>query len=338
MLHADRLHPAHRPLPAADHARQHLALGLPQLLLSDALLLHLPEDAVDDGQVLLGQLRLAAERDVERPGVVVLVEAAIGRLGQARIEQGPVQPAARVVAQHRRQDVGGVALERLHRRPRRHQDDVLLRDLLPGHDLETAGAVRRPPLEMAVGALVPVAAVLLAQPHQLAPLELAGGHHGDVAGDVAALEVGVHLVALEGGDALGGAEDAVAQRVFGEVDALGVVVGGPGRLVVVHADLFDDDLLLHLEIIFAEAGPQDVGEDVERRRQVLRQDRGVEDGVFLAGEGVVLGADPVEVGVDVEEGAARGALEDHVFEEVGDAGDVGGLVAAARLDEEAQCH
>ena len=47
--------------------------------------------------------------------------------------------------------------------------------------------------------------------------------------------------------------------------------------------------------------------------------RGVEDGVLLAGEGVVVGADPVEVAVDLQGAAARRALEHHVLEEVGHA-------------------
>ena len=92
--------------------------------------------------------------------------------------------------------------------------------------------------------------------------------------------------------------------MVGEVNASGVVVGAPDRLVLVHADLFDDDLLLHLEILAAQAGAQDVGEDVDRLRQVFRQDAGVKDGVLFAGEGVVVGADAVEIAIDVEGRAA----------------------------------
>ena len=124
--------------------------------------------------------------------------------------------------------------------------------------------------------------------------------------------------------------------MVGEVDALGVVVGRPHRLVLVHADLFDDDVLLHVEVLVAQAGPQDVGEDVHRLRQVLRQDGGVKDGVLLAGEGVVVGADAVEIAVDVQGRAPRRPLEDHVLQEVRDAGDLRRLVARPGADEEAQ--
>ena len=134
----------------------------------------------------------------------------------------------------------------------------------------------------------------------------------------------------------GGAEDAVAEPVVGEEEPLGVLVGAGAGLVLVHADLFDDDVLLRVEVLVAEAGPEDVGENIDRLRQIFRQDGGVKNGVFLAGEGVVVGADAVEVAVDVEVGAVRRALEDHVFEEVRHAGHLGRLVAGAGADEEAQ--
>ena len=203
-------------------------------------------------------------------------------------------------------------------------------------DLEAAGAGRLAQAVAADRPGLPVAAVLLDEPHQLRPVETPGRGHGDVGGDVAALEVGVHLVAAQVGDALHGAKDAVAQAVVGEEQPLGVLVGAGAGLVLVHADLFDDDVLLRVEILLAETGPEDVGENVDRRRQVFRQDGGVEDGVFLAGESVVVGADLVEVAVDVEIGPVRRALEDHVFEEVRHARHFRRLVAGAGADEEAQ--
>ncbi len=45
-----------------------------------------------------GLVRLAAERRVERAGPFVFVEAGVGGVGQAGIDQGPVEPAAGVVA------------------------------------------------------------------------------------------------------------------------------------------------------------------------------------------------------------------------------------------------
>ncbi len=48
----------------------------------------------------------------------------------------------------------------------------------------------------------------------------------------------------------------------------------------------------------------------------------------------MLGPDPVEVAVDRQGIAVRRPLEDHVLQEVRDAGQLGRLVATSRLDEE----
>ena len=59
----------------------------------------------------------------------------------------------------------------------------------------------------------------------------------------------------------------------------------------------------------------------------------MKDGVFLAGEGIVIGADPVEFAVDIGGRSPRRALEDHVLEEVRHAGDVGRFVARSGADK-----
>ena len=83
-----------------------------------------------------------------------------------------------------------------------------------------------------------------------------------------------------------------------EVGRLGGLVGHRHRVVQVHPDLFDDHLLLGLEVVVAEGRAEDVGEDVEGLGQVLGQAGDVVERVFLRGLGVVLGADAVEVAVD----------------------------------------
>ena len=69
------------------------------------------------------------------------------------------------------------------------------------------------------------------------------------------------------------------------------VVGG----VLDHLDLFDDDLLLALDVVGTEGGiANDVGEDVERQRQMLVEHLDVVAGVFLRGERVELAADRID--------------------------------------------
>ena len=63
----------------------------------------------------------------------------------------------------------------------------------------------------------------------------------------------------------------------------------------------------------------EVGEDVEGFGGVLVQDLDIEADGFLAGEGVEIAADAVDLTGDVLGGAGGGAFEDHVLDEVGEA-------------------
>ena len=121
----------------------------------------------------------------------------------------------------------------------------------------------------------------------------------------------------------------------GEVAFDQLVLEPPGRAVVVHTDLFEDDVLLHVEVVFAQRRAEDVAEQVDRAGEELGQDVCVVDGLLVAGEGVVVGADLVELAVDIVCGPALGALEHHVFEEVGHTHEGCLLIACAGLDEEA---
>ncbi len=82
--------------------------------------------------------------------------------------------------------------------------------------------------------------------------------------------------------------------------------------------------------------PEDVSQNVERLRQVLRQASHVIERVFFRRLRVVLGTDPIEVVVDGNRVAPIRPLECHVLEEVRHAGHTGWLVAAAGLDDEAR--
>ena len=107
-------------------------------------------------------------------------------------------------------------------------------------------------------------------------------------------------------------------------------------MILVHADLFQDHLLLGIEIRLPQTRAQDVREDIDGLRQVFRQHGRIEDSVLLARVGVVARADPVEVEIDILGAAARRSLEHHVFEEVRNAGLGDSLIARAGPDEEAE--
>ena len=85
-------------------------------------------------------------------------------------------------------------------------------------------------------------------------------------------------------------------------------------------DLLQDDRALAVDLVLGEARVQeDVGEQVERERQVLAQHLRVVAGVLLAGEGVEHAADGVDLLGDLRRRPPLGPLEEEVLEEVRDA-------------------
>ena len=92
------------------------------------------------------------------------------------------------------------------------------------------------------------------------------------------------------------------------------------RRVVGLADLLQDDAALALQLLGVEGGVgQDVADDVGGQRRVLLQHLDVVGGLLARGVGVEVAADGFDLLGDLRGGAAFGALEGHVFEEVGDA-------------------
>ena len=252
--------------------------------------------------------------------------AAVGRLGQARIDQRPVQPAAGVVADGQGQRVGGVPQRRLGRRAGAHHQDVLLRHRSRlRQDVDAAGAAAprgRGPGRPASPAQRPHARSTRCT--NASQSKLPGRRRrrcsGRRTGGRSTPCIWSRVRARDARRACRGC----CCRAGGRRSRCRVA-WSPGhrpRLVLVHPDLFEDHLLLGVEVLAAQARPEDVGEDVHRLRQVLRQHRRVVDGVLLAGVGVVVRPDAVEVEVHVEGGPPRRALEHHVFEEVRHAGDL----------------
>ena len=61
--------------------------------------------------------------------------------------------------------------------------------------------------------------------------------------------VGLHLVGLQSGNAGVRAENALPKGMIGKVCGHDVVVADERRLIVVHADFFEDDIFLHVKIV-----------------------------------------------------------------------------------------
>ena len=151
---------------------------------------------------------------------------------------------------------------------------------------------------------------------------------------IALLEIGQHLVAGQVADAARRAQHALAQRMRAEERRHALLVRAVRRLIVVLGDLFQDHLLLGIEILLPQHGPHHVGQQLDDLRLVFGQRRGVIDRLLFAGEGVGAGAELVQLAIDIGRRALGRALEDHVLEKMADAGNLVRLVARARANKE----
>src|SRR6266481_1835013 len=92
------------------------------------------------------------------------------------------------------------------------------------------------------------------------------------------------------------------------------------RVVQVHLDFFQDHLAFFFYIFGIELGPQnEIGNDVERNREMLVEHFGVEANLFFGGEGVQHSADGIHLSRNGFRGAPLRAFEDHVLHEMGQA-------------------
>ncbi len=79
-----------------------------------------------------------------------------------------------------------------------------------------------------------------------------------------------------------------------------------------------DDLLLTLQLFLFESGfGENVSQDIDGERHVVFQDARVVGGRFGRGGGVYFATDILDLFGDLAGAAARGSLEGHVFEQVG---------------------
>ena len=107
--------------------------------------------------------------------------------------------------------------------------------------------------------------------------------------------------------------------------------------VLDHLDFFEDDFLLAFDVDVVERRTEhDVGEDVDRKRQMLVEHLHVVAGVFLGGERVELAADRIDRLRDIFGRARGGALEQHVLDEMRDAAVFVGLVPRAARQPHAE--
>ena len=91
-------------------------------------------------------------------------------------------------------------------------------------------------------------------------------------------------------------------------------------IVQVHLDFFEDDLAFFLHVVGIEFGAQnEIGDNVKGDGQMVVEDLGVEADLFFRSERVEHAAYRIHFAGDGFGGAALGAFEDHVLDEMGQA-------------------
>ena len=118
-----------------------------------------------------------------------------------------------------------------------------------------------------------------------------------------------------------------------------VLEGDIVGIVLIHVDLFDHHMALGVDLVGAKGGTlDDLGENVEPRRQLLVQDPCPKAGGFLGCESVGLRTYRIEGFRDVTSGELLGSLEKEMLEEMGDTRLVVALVTGSGVDPAAKGH
>jgi len=100
------------------------------------------------------------------------------------------------------------------------------------------------------------------------------------------------------------------------------------RIVQIHLDFFEDNLLFILDVGGIETRVEtEIADDVEGDGKILVENFGVETDLLFGGEGVEHAADGIHFAGDGFGGAALRAFEDHVFDEMGEAIFLGNFAA-----------
>jgi hypothetical protein len=311
------------------------------------------QDGAGLGQLLGAHLVAAQAQHLVEDGPADLVDAAgrqahphhqeagvaggedVGRGGGGELAVAhhlEVEPGAVALPQHHRQQVEGRNVGVVDGRGAEAEQDLRL--------LDVTGA--RPQAQGRLVGLLGAAGEAVTAAHRgesggdggagSGAVEVADDHQGDVAGHVVTAEEGEQVVAAQGADRLLRADDGAAVGVDVEGAAEERLGGHPVGVVEPLLDLLEDDVALALELDRVEAGVhQRVGQDVHAGVEELAGQDQVVDGLVIAGPGVDLAAGRLDLLGDLAHPALARPLEQHVLEDVGDAGQRGGLVGGADL-------
>ena len=150
--------------------------------------------------------------------------------------------------------------------------------------------------------------------------------------------ISLHLIGRQRSDAGLTAQNALAQWMSGEVSRHDVIVACERRLIFVHADLFQNDVLLHVKVFTTQRRLHQRRQQVQCTLQILREHCRVVHRDFFTGRCVVLGTDFVKHAIDVVGRELVVALECHMLKKMADSGNLTGFVSRSRANEESCRH
>ena len=167
----------------------------------------------------------------------------------------------------------------------------------------------------------------------------AGGGEHHVRRLIMGGEIGLEMGRFESLDAVHRAEDRPPGGLVGKRGCLHQVEHHVLRRVLCRGDLLKDHVALAGKLGAVEArGEDDVAQDVESEPEILAQHARVIRGRVDPGRGIELAANRLDLLGDILGATARGALEGHMLEEMGDAMLGQALAAAAGADPDAERH
>src|SRR4051794_4192985 len=326
-------HPGTGVLEAEHHRAAHLALATLDLVRAEAAARGRVKFGHDEGQHLVGLARLTTGVDAEHAAVGVTARERVHRVRQPAflanpLEQPGTHPAAECSRQHSHREPAWVVPGQSVR-----ADDQV--GLLGVVRAQRRGPTRRPrsaataPREDRHAVWIQSSGERGAdQPDDLVMLEVSRRRHDHRVGRVSTAVVAVDLPPGQLKNGRLGAEDRPTQRDVAVERRGELVVGELPRVVVAHRDLFEDNTPLDVDVRAGHRRAEhDVGDDVERQRQIPVEHDRVVAGVLLLGERVELTAHRIHGFRDVQRRATGGALEQQVLEEMAGAGEGGRLVA-----------
>ncbi|CDN45103.1 hypothetical protein BN871_GL_00050 [Paenibacillus sp. P22] len=262
-------------------------------------------------------------------------------VGIDRIGESPLladfleQPGAHAAAEgvveqdHRVQVVVGNGTAR-----ERETDMVLLRFFRAEQVLSLELGSLQAPSKPAVGEAAELGLQKLQQPLFL---DVARDADDRVLQRILFLHIPAQVGRPHGSQPLFGTQDGISERM--------VPVGSPGSLVMdlvvrrvlVHGDLFEDDVLFLRQFFLVEPGVEEhVRESIDRKRQMLVEHLGEIACIFLCRERIHIAPDAVEQVGDILGAACIRAFEEHMLDKMGDTVVGRRFAAGSRLDPNAE--